>query len=48
VQLTTYKAPIFDVKNVSFRVRGQNILENISFEVFHGEYIAVIGPNGGG
>jgi zinc transport system ATP-binding protein len=43
-----YKVPIFDVKNVNFRVRGQNILENISFEVFGGEYIAVIGPNGGG
>jgi zinc transport system ATP-binding protein len=43
-----FKVPIFDVKNLSFIVRGQTILENISFEIFNGEYIAIIGPNGGG
>ena len=43
-----FKAPIFDVKNLSFRVHGQTILQNISFQVFNAEYIAVIGPNGGG
>jgi zinc transport system ATP-binding protein len=43
-----FKVPIFDVKNLSFSVRGQTILQNISFEIFHGEYIAIIGPNGGG
>ena len=43
-----FKVPIFDVKNLSFSVRGQNILSNISFEIFNGEYIAIIGPNGGG
>jgi len=43
-----FKAPIFEVKNLSFKVRDQIILENISFEIFTGEYIAIIGPNGGG
>lgn len=43
-----FRVPIFDVKNLSFSVRGQKILQNISFEVFNGEYIAIIGPNGGG
>ena len=43
-----FTLPIFDVKNLSFIVRGQTILENISFEIFHSEYIAIIGPNGGG
>jgi zinc transport system ATP-binding protein len=43
-----FKAPIFDVKNLSFRVRGQEILTDISFEIFGGEYVAIIGPNGGG
>ncbi len=43
-----FKVPIFDVKNLHFSVRGQKILENISFEIFNGEYIAIIGPNGGG
>ena len=43
-----FKVPIFDVKNLSFIVRGQTILERISFQIFQGEYIAIIGPNGGG
>ena len=43
-----FKVPIFDVKNLTFKVRGQTILSNISFEIFEGEYIAIIGPNGGG
>jgi len=42
------KIPIFDVKNLYFKVHGQQILENISFEIHNGEYIAIIGPNGGG
>jgi len=43
-----FRVPIFDVKNLDFEVRGQKILSNISFEIYHGEYIAIIGPNGGG
>jgi len=43
-----FKVPIFDVKNLSFTVRGVEILKNISLEIFNGEYIAIIGPNGGG
>ncbi|MDD2789615.1 MAG: metal ABC transporter ATP-binding protein [Sulfurimonas sp.] len=43
-----FKIPIFDVKNLSFGVRGQKILSHISLEIFNGEYIAIIGPNGGG
>ena len=43
-----FKVPIFDVKNLSYSVRGQNILSSISLEIFNGEYVAIIGPNGGG
>jgi zinc transport system ATP-binding protein len=46
VQLN-FKIPIFDVKNLSFSVRGMDILKNISLEIFHGEYIAIIGQIGG-
>ena len=43
-----FKVPIFDVKNLNFTVRGLDILTSISLEVFNGEYVAIIGPNGGG
>ncbi len=43
-----FKVPIFDVKNVNFSAASQHILSNVSLEIFNGEYIAIIGPNGGG
>jgi zinc transport system ATP-binding protein len=43
-----FNLPIFDIKNLSFMVKGQRILSNISLEIFPSEYIAIIGPNGGG
>jgi len=43
-----FRVPIFEVKNLSFGVRDVKILSNISMEIFEGEYIAIIGPNGGG
>jgi len=43
-----FKVPIFDIKKLSFNVRDQSILSNISLEIFSAEYIAIIGPNGGG
>ena len=43
-----FRLPIFDVKNLGFSVKKQKILSSISFEIYHGEYIAIIGPNGGG
>ncbi len=43
-----FVVPIFDIKNLSFVVKGQTILSNISLEIFGSEYIAIIGPNGGG
>jgi len=43
-----FRVPIFGVKNLNFIVRGQKILFAISFEIYEGEYIAIIGPNGGG
>ncbi|MDQ7042803.1 MAG: metal ABC transporter ATP-binding protein [Sulfurimonas sp.] len=42
------KVPIFDVKDLSFTIREVNILFNISLEIYPAEYIAIIGPNGGG
>ncbi|EQB40273.1 zinc ABC transporter ATP-binding protein [Sulfurimonas hongkongensis] len=43
-----FRLPIFDVKNLYFIVDNQEILSNVSFEIFAQDYIAIIGPNGGG
>jgi len=43
-----FRTPIFDVEDLSLRVRSQTILSQISLQIFNGDYIAIIGPNGGG
>lgn len=40
--------PIVSVKNVSFSYGGTPILERISFDIQSGDYVGIIGPNGGG
>lgn len=37
-----------EVNNVSFGYDGNSILEDITFSVTEGEYLGIIGPNGGG
>ena len=39
---------VFEVKGLSYRVNGSDILKGIDLVVTKGEYSAVIGPNGGG
>ncbi|MFT7005236.1 MAG: zinc transport system ATP-binding protein [Sulfurimonas sp.] len=43
-----FTLPIFDVKNLYFKAGDQEILSNVSLEIFSSQYIAIIGPNGGG
>lgn len=40
--------PIVDVQDVSFAYQDAPILQNITFQVSEGEFIGIIGPNGGG
>lgn len=40
--------PIIEVEQVSFAYQEALILQNISFQVFAGEFVGIIGPNGGG
>lgn len=40
--------PIIEVKNVNFSYRGLTVLADVSFSVREKEFLAFIGPNGGG
>lgn len=43
-----FSVPIIEVKNLCLRLNNQDIVKDISFLVKRGDYIALIGPNGGG
>lgn len=40
--------PIVEVKNLNFRYGGEDVLKDITFDIFEGDYVGLIGPNGGG
>ena len=39
---------IVKIKNVCFAYNGQTVLEGVSLDIRQGDFIAMIGPNGGG
>ena len=39
---------IVEIKNVCFAYNGQTVLEDVSLDIRQGDFIAMIGPNGGG
>jgi zinc transport system ATP-binding protein len=41
-------SPLIQLENVSFTYHGEPVLDRISLEVSQGEYVGIIGPNGGG
>jgi zinc transport system ATP-binding protein len=40
--------PVIHVEDLDYRIGKQEILSQISFDVMQGDYVALIGPNGGG
>ncbi|KKL46626.1 hypothetical protein LCGC14_2343660, partial [marine sediment metagenome] len=40
--------PVINVRNLWFSFDGQPVLKDVTFEVNEGEFLALIGPNGGG
>ncbi len=41
-------SPVVEIKSVSFGYNGHQVLQNINLTVQPGDFIAMIGPNGGG
>lgn len=41
-------SPIIDCSEVSFSYQQMSVLNHISFQIFPGEFVGIIGPNGGG
>jgi len=46
--LTSKNDKILEIKNASFSYGNNLVLENVSFDVKRGDYVGIIGPNGGG
>ncbi len=44
----TMKTPIVEMKNVAFAYNGEAVLRDVSLNIWPQDYIAMIGPNGGG
>lgn len=40
--------PLIEVKDVSFAYNGNTVLEHVSFNIEPGDYVGIVGPNGGG
>jgi zinc transport system ATP-binding protein len=40
--------PVIDIQDLSFNYESRSILENVHLTVQEGEFISIIGPNGGG
>jgi len=40
--------PVISIDDVSFSYSGPNILEHVSLQVMKGEFLGIVGPNGGG
>ena len=43
-----FKPVLVETKNLSFSVNSLNIVSDISTKIVQGDYVAIIGPNGGG
>jgi zinc transport system ATP-binding protein len=40
--------PIIEIRNVAFAYNGETVLQDVNLDIRQGDFLAVIGPNGGG
>ncbi len=40
--------PVIDVSELTFERNGEDVIHHFSFQISEGDYVGVIGPNGGG
>lgn len=40
--------PIIEVQDLSYAYQETSVLKNVNFSIFSGEFLGIIGPNGGG
>ncbi len=40
--------PIIEIGNLDFAYKGETVLQNVNLSVGQGDFLAIIGPNGGG
>ncbi len=40
--------PVIEICNVSFSYNGCPVLENVHFTIHEGDFVSIVGPNGGG
>ncbi|MGB9561680.1 MAG: metal ABC transporter ATP-binding protein [bacterium] len=42
------KQTLLEIRNLTVKISGENIIENITLTLSEGEFLAIVGPNGGG
>ncbi len=48
LEKSTTKEPLIEVKNLNFSVAGRSILKDLSFNIYKGERVVILGENGCG
>src|SRR3989344_5143301 len=48
VNVADHKSTIIKLQNVSFAYSNEEVIKDVSLEIHKGDYVGIIGPNGGG